>query len=35
MQRLAIDKGGLIYWEVDRDKIVSKCELIEILLEDD
>ena len=33
--RFVIDKYSLIYWEVDRDKIISECELSGMLLNDD
>ena len=35
MQRFAIGKWGLVYWEVGRDKVVNECKRSKILLDDD
>ena len=34
MQCFAIDENGLVYWKVDRDKVVSEYGLSGMLLED-
>ena len=31
----AINKWGLVYWKIDRDKVVSECEFSGILLDND
>ena len=35
MQRFAIERWGLVYWEAGKDKMVSEYGFSEILLDND
>ena len=34
MQHFVIEKWGLVYFNIDKNKVISECRLNEILLDD-